>query len=185
MVHRTPEIKARLEEIIDNFFDSSGHFTGRLPDDYFRFKELTDERSDIQPGDDAASFVNQLAAATAHKQRSSKIRNRIKESNQVAGVKARLYPYQVEGIAFLAGTGRALLADDMGLGKTLQSISAAVWLQNNEGVQKTLIICPASLKQQWAREIEKFTDLESQIIQGPPPQRGVQYRRECSSETCP
>ena len=29
----------------------------------------------------------------------------------------KLYPYQVEGTAFLAGTGRALLADDMGTGQ--------------------------------------------------------------------
>ncbi|HID03978.1 MAG TPA: DEAD/DEAH box helicase, partial [Desulfobacterales bacterium] len=83
-------------------------------------------------------------------------------------------------VAFLAGTGRALLADDMGLGKTLQAISAAVWLKEHEGIRKILIICPASLKQQWAREIAKFTDLEIQVIQGTPSQRGVQYRRDCN-----
>ncbi len=35
-----------------------------------------------------------------------------------------LYPHQIEGVAFLLGRRRALLADDMGLGKTRQSIIA-------------------------------------------------------------
>lgn len=43
-----------------------------------------------------------------------------------------------------------------------------------------LIICPASLKHQWAREIERFTGQETQIIQGPAPERGVQYRRSAA-----
>ena len=37
-----------------------------------------------------------------------------------------LFTHQIEGIAFLLGRRRALLADDMGLGKTRQSIIAAV-----------------------------------------------------------
>ena len=37
-----------------------------------------------------------------------------------------LFPHQIEGIAFLLGRRRALLADDMGLGKTRQSVLAMV-----------------------------------------------------------
>ena len=40
-------------------------------------------------------------------------------------LKVELLPYQMEGIAFAVGAGRALLADDMGLGKTLQGIRTA------------------------------------------------------------
>ena len=36
------------------------------------------------------------------------------------------------------------------------------------------------MKQQWAREIARFTDLESQVVQGPPPERGAQYRRDAA-----
>ncbi len=180
MVHRCADVAADLQAVLESFFDAAGLFKGRLPDDFFRFKELVDARSDIHLGEDAVNYTRQLAAAAAHRERSVEIQKQIQSSRRIPGVRARLYPYQVEGVAFLAGTGRALLADDMGLGKTLQAISAAAWLREHEGVRKTLIICPASLKQQWAREISKFTNLATQVIQGPPSKRGVQYRRECS-----
>ena len=36
-----------------------------------------------------------------------------------------LLPYQLDGIAFAVGAGRAILADDMGLGKTIQGVGVA------------------------------------------------------------
>ena len=77
----------------------------------------------------------------------------------------------------MAGTGRCLLADDMGLGKTLQAISAATWLKRDNELKRILVVCPASLKHQWAREIERFTTEEVRIIQGNPSARQVQYRQ--------
>ena len=61
-----------------------------------------------------------------------------------------LYPHQSEGVKFLAKHGRAILADDMGLGKTRQAIVA---LQESAPTGVILVICPASLKLNWAREI--------------------------------
>lgn len=61
-----------------------------------------------------------------------------------------LFPHQVEGIAFLLGRRQAILADDMGLGKTRQSIVAALHAAPDG---PWLIICPASVKLNWAREI--------------------------------
>jgi superfamily II DNA or RNA helicase len=180
-LHRGQDQADELRLLLDDFFDGAGTFRGRLPDDFFRFVDRAGERGDVHIGEDATDFARHLATEAAHRLRAGEIRAQITGSRgKLSGVNARLYPYQVEGTAFLAGTGRALLADDMGLGKTLQAIAAAVWLRENEGAQKILIICPASLKHQWEREIGKFTGLDAQIIQGGPPERGVQYRRNAA-----
>ncbi|MFH2122896.1 MAG: DEAD/DEAH box helicase [Pseudomonadota bacterium] len=180
-LHRSRDLGEELQKILDRYFTADGMFPGRLPDDFFRLLEIVEGRSDLQVGEDAVEFARQMAADAAHRLRAERIRAQIGASHgRLPGVKARLYPYQIEGAAFLAGTGRALLADDMGLGKTLQAIAAASWLREQEGVRRILIICPASLKQQWAREIERFTDLDSQVVQGPAAERGVQYRREAA-----
>jgi SWI/SNF-related matrix-associated actin-dependent regulator 1 of chromatin subfamily A len=63
---------------------------------------------------------------------------------------AGLYPHQVEGIAFLMRKGRTILGDDMGLGKTRQAIVA---MQHAVPDGTVLVICPASLKLNWRREI--------------------------------
>ncbi|MBI3893528.1 MAG: DEAD/DEAH box helicase [Candidatus Wallbacteria bacterium] len=87
-------------------------------------------------------------------------------------ISAKLYPYQEEGILHLALTERAMLADDMGLGKTVQAIAAATLLRELRGVQRVLVVTPASLKHQWEREIKRFTSLSVHII------RGIAGRRE-------
>lgn len=79
----------------------------------------------------------------------------------------KLHPYQEIGARFLARRGRAFLADDMGLGKTAQSIAAALLLRRAHGAAKALVVCPASLKHQWAREIEKVCHERSRVIDGP------------------
>jgi SWI/SNF-related matrix-associated actin-dependent regulator 1 of chromatin subfamily A len=61
-----------------------------------------------------------------------------------------LFPHQIEGVAFLLGRRRAILADDMGLGKTRQAI---VSLRHLTPDGPRLVVCPASVKQNWAREI--------------------------------
>jgi SWI/SNF-related matrix-associated actin-dependent regulator 1 of chromatin subfamily A len=62
-----------------------------------------------------------------------------------------LFPHQIEGVAFLLGRKRAILADDMGLGKTRQAIVA---LRHAAPAGPYLVVCPASVKRNWAREID-------------------------------
>ncbi|MCC7478236.1 transposase [bacterium] len=108
-------------------------------------------------------------------------------------LKVRLYPFQREGVAFLVGNRRALLADDMGLGKTLQSMSAALWLKQQGKAARALIVCPASLKYQWQAEIQRFTGLRSEVIGGGPDERESIYRaagvfdraREAAAKSAP
>jgi SWI/SNF-related matrix-associated actin-dependent regulator 1 of chromatin subfamily A len=70
--------------------------------------------------------------------------------------------HQKEAIEKLAGSRRFILADDMGLGKTTATIIAAL----ETGAKKILIICPASLKINWQREIENYTDRPVYIAEG-------------------
>jgi SWI/SNF-related matrix-associated actin-dependent regulator 1 of chromatin subfamily A len=70
--------------------------------------------------------------------------------------------HQKLAIEKLAGSKRFILADDMGLGKTTSTIIAAL----ETGAKKTLIICPASLKINWQREIENYTDRSVYIAEG-------------------
>ncbi len=178
-LHQNLELATDLTATLSEFFNQDGQFSARVPDDFYRFSELVYGRDDFEIGDDAVQYVRQCAEDAAQAIRGQKIKQEILRTNGVLpGIKAQLFPYQSEGVAFLASRGRALLADDMGLGKTLQAITAASWLAENEGVQRVLVFCPASLKHQWAREIQKFTSHSVQIIQGKAENRMVQYRAD-------
>jgi superfamily II DNA/RNA helicase len=89
-----------------------------------------------------------------------------------------LYDYQQQGMRHLAFTGRALLADEMGLGKTVQAIAASELLHQLCGVERVLVIAPASLKGEWQDQIEKFTGQSSLIIAGSRAKRLQQYRQK-------
>jgi superfamily II DNA or RNA helicase len=86
-----------------------------------------------------------------------------------------LYPYQQEGMLHLVFTERALLADEMGLGKTVQAIAACELLRQLRGIERVLIVSPASLKAEWQEQISKFTGLPARLVQGPRALRLRQY----------
>ena len=81
-------------------------------------------------------------------------------------LKTKLLPYQEKGAIFAACRGRVVLADDMGLGKTVQALAAAELLRRRRGISRVLVVAPASVKYQWKTEIERFTELSSQVIDG-------------------
>jgi superfamily II DNA or RNA helicase len=97
---------------------------------------------------------------------------------------AELLPYQLDGIAFAAGAGRAVLADDMGLGKTIQGIGVAELLSRHVSVSKVLVICPASLKSQWRIEIERFSNRSCQLVLGSAKDRPAQYGGDSFFTVC-
>ena len=70
--------------------------------------------------------------------------------------------HQKEAIQKLVENKKFILADDMGLGKTTSTIIAAL----EAGAKKILIICPATLKINWKREIENYSDRPTYIAEG-------------------
>ncbi len=85
---------------------------------------------------------------------------------QAEALAAGLYAHQVEGIAFLLGRQRAILADDMGLGKTRQSVLA---MRQARPEGPYLVVCPAAVKINWAREIELVLPTAEIAIVAPHP----------------
>lgn len=80
-------------------------------------------------------------------------------SGSIEGLHANLYPYQAEGVGFLKmvaeqGVG-CVLADEMGLGKTLQVI-ALLLSERNAGRGPSLVVVPATLLENWRREMQLF-----------------------------
>ncbi len=71
------------------------------------------------------------------------------------------YDYQKEGIIAGLRWKRFLIGDEPGLGKTLQSIGVV----DCAGAYPCLVICPSSLKINWQREFEKFTDKRALVLE--------------------
>ena len=90
----------------------------------------------------------------------------------------QLYPYQQEGVDFGLFKKSALIGDEMGLGKTLQAIVLAILKKEIFGFSKVLVITLASLKEQWKREIERFSDEKAVVVAGSPQKRRATYMTE-------
>ncbi len=69
-----------------------------------------------------------------------------------AALGGELRPFQRAGVAYLLAARRAFLADEQGLGKTVQALAAL----EADGAFPAVVVCPASLKLNWAREIERW-----------------------------
>jgi SNF2 family DNA or RNA helicase len=80
-------------------------------------------------------------------------KSRATRSNfEVEGLSGTLMPFQKAGVEYVVETRRSFIADEMGLGKTVQAIAAIRHLNSLPAV----IVCPASVKLNWLKEINKW-----------------------------
>jgi hypothetical protein len=90
----------------------------------------------------------------------------------------QLYPYQEDGVHFGLFKKAALIGDEMGLGKTLQAIALAIQKKKIFDFRNVLVITMASLKEQWKREIERFSNEKATVVAGPAWQRQAIYSND-------
>ena len=74
-------------------------------------------------------------------------------------LKRELYDHQLEAVFHYMKRGGFILADEMGLGKTLSAI-ACIGISRCD---KAIIVCPAHVKYQWQREIERSVSSLPQV----------------------
>lgn len=105
-------------------------------------------------------------------------------SPEPAALRAKLRPYQREGLTWLEhlrdlGLG-GILADDMGLGKTLQTIALLSREKEARRIDRPcLIVTPTSLTGNWLRELGKFAPhLQVATYTGPKRKRVLEGRMD-------
>ncbi|RDK09130.1 DEAD/DEAH box helicase [Cupriavidus lacunae] len=97
----------------------------------------------------------------------------------IPGFSGTLYPYQSSGVAFLSlvaeqGVG-CILGDEMGLGKTAQVI-AVLQIEKNAGRGPALVVAPATLLENWRRELAFFAPTLTVLLHAGADRAGVAAR---------
>jgi len=162
-------LEVNTQALLDIYFDDKGNFNKENVTDFLQFIKQTEKFDNILIRTEVYDIVEQAFDKRIIKQ--------IKESTKIdlTSIKATLFPYQKEGIEFATYKKGAIIADEMGLGKTLQAIGTAIAKKQLLDFERTLIVCPASLKDQWKDEIEKFSDEKATVVYGYPEQREEIY----------
>jgi len=174
--------EGKLNKLLIRYFDTEGvlqgKFTQALPAFLSELKTLPSrDRKAVIVGQDVYDYLKNQQTIEAVQQQKLWFLDQVKQGNRSLNlISTPLYEYQEEGTLHLCFGRRVLLADDMGLGKTIEAIAASALLKQLRDIKKVLIVTPASLKHQWAREIRRFTALPVQVIEGNPILRRKQYR---------
>jgi SNF2 family DNA or RNA helicase len=169
--HLAPALSDDIGEVVADFVDEN-----HLLREPHRAREFTDEvqraGAKLRITDDARELARfyelreNLRVEMDGADEPPNLKEDTKRGALKTGLKQPLYRFQEKGVAHLFLTERALLADDMGLGKTVQAIAAALAAGRYKRVKRVLVVCPASLKVQWQREIERFADEPALVIGG-------------------
>jgi superfamily II DNA or RNA helicase len=175
------ECPESLKRSARGYFDASGLLKPEAFSRFHRFlKAAQASKHGVRCYDDALAFVAQVRDTELLAERVDQfLPSGIRSAAFRKLVKASLYPYQRSGALFAARAGRCLVADDMGLGKTIQAITATEVLARTMGIERVLVISPTSLKHQWKREIQRFTDRQALVVEGLSARRRELYQADC------
>jgi SWI/SNF-related matrix-associated actin-dependent regulator 1 of chromatin subfamily A len=119
-------------------------------------------RHEIQLAPVAAEVLADLVAPHLAARRAV-ARSRAREAEPIPEAAARLggelAPFQWAAVRYALEARRCFLADEQGLGKTVEALAAL----EADGAYPAVVICPASLKLNWAREAAKWLPAERTV----------------------
>jgi SNF2 family DNA or RNA helicase len=119
--------------------------------------------SDTWVADDALCALQEIREQHAHAAGLVAMSGATDAVVAVAGLGGELKPFQRAGVAYLLAQRRAFLADEQGLGKTIEAMAT---LQADDAYP-AVVVCPASLKLNWLRELERWLPGRSlQVLSG-------------------
>ncbi len=173
-LHLPARYSDQLRALAEAFFDPRGLWKGG--DSYQELIELVESVPEqVTIFSDAMEFMEREIERHEMAQRERDLLAQLDAGESPESLRnllrVPLYPYQMHGALFLACRGRAILGDDMGLGKTVQTLAAVEFLARERGIERVLVVAPASVKYQWETEIRKFTGRAVQVIDGTAPER--------------
>jgi len=166
------KLNAEIEKLVNSYFNKNKEFKGKNIKSFLEFSKEANDYKNIKIRNEVFELVEEAFE--------QEVIEHVKENYQVHfnDLKAELFPYQKKGVEFAVFKKAVIIADEMGLGKTLQAISTAILKKEFFNFKRTLIICPASLKDQWKNEIEKFSKEKATVVHGFPEERAEMYRKD-------
>jgi SNF2 family DNA or RNA helicase len=172
-----PRTSDRLTQLARRFFDEQGLWSGQgRYEELIAAIEAVPETVTVQS--DALDYVDrEVGRAELLRKEQAWLAELEAGTLQLPLLSVPLYDYQMRGALFLACRERCILGDDMGLGKTVQAIAAVELLTRERGIQRVLVVAPASVKYQWEGEIQRFTQQTVQVIEGRADDRQEQYQQ--------
>lgn len=164
-------MRSETERLIKKYFGSLSFIEPRQSKEFVGFLKEADQYPEITIRPEVKEKIERAFETDMLEHLAQR------EQLNFSQINANLFPYQKEGVRFATFKRSAIIADEMGLGKTMQAFVAAIMKKQILGFQRTLIVCPASLKAQWKKEIEKFTNEKAEIIEGIPEERAIRYQK--------
>lgn len=164
-----------LAELLAEIFDANKFFSRESLTDFIPYLEKLERYKQVRVQEPVMEKISISAQNSELAEASARETVRYQDYLKIAP-----YGYQKEGIKFGLYKKAVLIGDEMGLGKTLQAIGLGVLKKEIFGFRNILVITMSSLKQQWQREIARFTNEHGCIIAGTANQRKELYRNDTS-----
>jgi SNF2 family DNA or RNA helicase len=167
----SPEVVSKIKKLEKRWFDKEGKNSAKIrnawliPDDVDAFDTLVGHLEEIEPAVkiEVAADLKAAMDAAREERRQAYAASRAESAELEIPTKLPLRPFQRAGVQWaLDHDGRVLIGDDMGLGKTPEALGFLT--VKGKDALPALVICPATLRGNWAREIGKFTGFTYQIL---------------------